>query len=85
MAPARKEPDVSTYSGRVAKRLRELRDERGWPAEKVVERLNRFGYRIVLSKYYHWEGGRSKVDLNAVPALLKTFRLRDASEFFPPK
>ena len=85
MAPARKEPDVSTYSGRVAKRLRELRDRAGLSVPELLERLDRYGYSLSLQGYYKWENGRAKVDLDAVPALSKALRLKRIKDLFPAK
>ena len=83
MSPARREPDVRTYSGRVAKRLRQLRDRSGYSVQQVVERMERFGYALSIQGYYKWENGRAKVDLDAVPALAKALRLKTVKELFP--
>ena len=83
MNPARREPDVSTYSGRLAKRVRQLRDKAGLTAEQVVQRMARFGYQIPVQTYYSWEGGHRKIHLDAIPALAKALKLKSLIDIFP--
>ncbi len=85
MNPARREPDVSTYSGRVAQRLRKLRDRAGLSVQEVLERMERHGYHLSVQGYYKWENGRAKVDLDAVPALAKALRLKSLKDLFPAR
>ena len=71
MGPARKEPDTSKYSGRCAKRLRQLRERAGLTVEQLAEMLG-VSYRTV----YHWESGRSDVKLDYLPTLAEIFGLK---------
>lgn len=49
MTPKRKEPDLSTYAGRFAARLRTLREKAGLTVEQVASTLG-VSYRAV----YHF-------------------------------
>jgi len=52
------EPDLNTYSGRVAARIRELREARGWSLDDLAERLKQNGTTIPVSSLYAYEVGR---------------------------
>ena len=82
MSPARVEPDSSKYSGRVAKRIRQLRDERGLTMQEVVERMKHHGYDVKVAAISHWETGHAKVNLDAIPALAAALGVQP-SDFFP--
>ena len=85
MTPARVQPDMETYSGRASNRLRELRDKAELTAEEITKRLTKAGYAIQVPKYYHWESGRSKIDLDAIPALVKVLKTKTVGELLPRK
>lgn len=53
----RSEPDPKTYSGRVALRLRKLREERGWSVPRLQERLAASGKSVPVSSIYAYESG----------------------------
>ena len=71
MSPARKEPDESTYSGRVAKRIRELREAKGLTGGDVADKLTLAGFPMTQGAYSHWETGRVKPQWDAIPSLAK--------------
>ena len=73
MPPARKEPDTSTYSGRVGKRIRDLRESKGMTLKQVVEHVNQYGFDIKVAGYSLWELGQRQVDLDALPAIADCF------------
>jgi DNA-binding XRE family transcriptional regulator len=83
MNPAPIPPDDSTYSGRVASRLKELRVKAGLTVEEMVERLSQRGVNVAVGTYYHWEAGRRDISLNAVPAIASALSLKKASKLFP--
>lgn len=85
MSPKRKEADLSTYRGKLGKRLRKRRDELGMKAEEVVKRINKFGGHVDISSYYGWESGRRKVDWDCVPAMVKAFKVKTIYELIPSK
>ena len=69
MNPAAVPPDDSTYSGRVAARLKQLRLKAGLTVEEVVEVLAQNGVSVAARTYYSWESGTREPPLNAWPAL----------------
>ncbi|MBN2024979.1 MAG: helix-turn-helix transcriptional regulator [Pirellulales bacterium] len=76
MGPARKEPDQSTYSGRLAKRMIDLRTKADFSVADVVERMAKAGYEIKDMAYRHWESNRRQPDLDALPAIAKALKVR---------
>ena len=76
---------MTTYSGRVAARMRELRVRSGLSAEEVVKRMNRFGYKVPIRTYYGWEAGESGPRLNALPAFTRALKLGSIKKIFPAK
>lgn len=88
VAPRAKEVDKSTYSGRVAARVRELRDAEGWTVADLCERVNRRlsanGLKEVGQSTVHgWDNGSRKIDPDLYPLLAKIFKLT-VPEFLPP-
>ncbi len=71
MNPAPRQPDHSTYSGRFAARLRELREKTGMTGQEMVEAVKREGYEVKQTTYYNWESGKSEPPLEAFPAIAK--------------
>jgi len=82
--PNRKEIDESDYDGRVAVRIRTLRDEAGWSVDDLVLRLSKAGYEASVQTIYGWENGKRATPLNALPYLAKAFRL-SLFDFLPSK
>lgn len=63
MAPReRKQVDDSTYSGRLALRLRELRDKKKMSAEEVAAKLG-----VPVRSYYNWEQCRRSIPYDLLP------------------
>ena len=62
-------PDLKTFSGRTAARLRELREARGKTVDEMCDALAAVGYPVPVSTYYEYENGRTKVNLDALPYL----------------
>ncbi len=67
--PAKKEPDLTTYRGRFAARLRELRGDKDVAA--VLKSLEKSRHGIGRATYYNWEAAATDPPLNALPALAK--------------
>lgn len=74
MAPAPKPIDESEYSGRLAVRLRKLREKAGLSVEQACKRIEEAGYPISPQTYYGWENGRRQPNWDALPALAKALR-----------
>lgn len=65
-----REPDVSTYSGRCAARLRECRQAKKLSVETFVGALNKLlpkGEAYTDKAVYHWETGHAAIPLDALP------------------
>lgn len=69
MGRRRKTVDQSTYSGRVAVRLRELREKSGKSAAQVAKSL-----KIPASTYYAYENGNREFPLDIVPRLCRVLK-----------
>lgn len=82
MGRARKEPDQSTYSGRMAVRFRELLDRKGWSVEDLQVRLRQGGEDIPLTTLYNYLNGSRAIPPDLVPALAEVFGIA-VRTFFP--
>lgn len=78
--PAKKEIDTSTYRGRFATRLRELRSDKD--VAKILKSLEKSGHAIGRATYYNWESATTDPPLNAIPSLAKALGVT-VSELFP--
>lgn len=85
MAPAPKEPDKKRYSGRLAARIRFLREEAGLTVEELAEKITDAGHSIATPSLYHWENGNRVPSIDALPAIAKALKLKSVSELLPPK
>ena len=80
MNPARKEPDVSTYSGRFAVRLRALREKVGKTVPEVADVME-----VTIGTVYHWETGHTFPKPDQLPVLAKMLELKSVRTLFPEK
>lgn len=78
--PAKKEIDLTTYRGRFAARLRELRGDKD--VMKIVASLKKSGHEIGRATYYNWESATTDPPLNVMPALAKALHCK-LSQLFP--
>lgn len=78
MAPARKEPDKTTYSGRFAVRLRMLREKAGLTAQEVGD-LAGVSYKTV----YAWEASTNAPHVSAYPILAEIYKLKKVRDLLP--
>lgn len=78
--PAKKELDLTTYRGRFAHRLRQLRGDRDVAA--VLKSLDKSRHGIGRATYYNWEAGATDPPLNTIPALAKALGCK-VSDLFP--
>lgn len=89
MAPRpKKEPNEETYSGRVALRLRQLREARGWSVKELHEHLKDAGRPVPVSTIYAYELGSSAngvdLPLDLIPIYAEAFGFKTASGLLPP-
>ena len=84
---AKKRPTSKTYSGRVAIRLRELRESRGWSVAKLGEHLTLAGHTVPPSSIYAYEFGKDAngvdLPLELIPFYSKAFGFKSAIGVLP--
>lgn len=85
MNPAPKVPDESSYSGRFAQRLRQLREKAGMSVEEVVAAMQVEGYAVAARSFYHWEQGRAMPPLKCFPELASALKLKTVRSLLPEK
>ena len=80
MSPARKEPDTSTYAGRVAVRLRSLREKAGLAPQEVADAMG-----VTLQTVYHWERAHTFPKVEQLQLLASVLGLKSARTLLPGK
>lgn len=81
--PAKIPVPQTSYSGRFAERLRELRA--GRDVDKMIDRIAKAGFkRCSKATYYNWEGGVTDPPIEALPALAKALGVA-IRELFPER
>jgi transcriptional regulator with XRE-family HTH domain len=70
MNPAPKAPDLSTYRGRCAARIKHLRLKSKLEPAQVAEALG-----VTKTTIYHWERGHSEPKQDLLPLLAELFKL----------
>jgi len=76
MSPAKKEVDMTTYSGRIAAKMRIVREKKQLDAAKVAKRMTKFGWPITMAAYRHWENGTRKQNVDAIPYIAKALGVK---------
>ena len=71
MSPAPIEPDITTYAGRFAARLRKLREKAGLTVEELTEVTG-----IPPGTLYCWEAGYRRPPYETLPTLAKAFGVK---------
>lgn len=85
--PPKRKIDTTKYSGRIAARLRKLREERGWLVNDLAAAINRLlpaDQRVAVSTVHHWDNGGRRLDPDLYPIVARAFGLTVA-EFLPLK
>lgn len=85
--PPKRKINTKHYSGRIAARVRALREERGWLVGDLAAALNRLlppDDRVAVSTVHHWDNGGRNLPPDLYPFMAKVFGLTIA-EFLPPK
>ncbi|MEQ8786228.1 MAG: helix-turn-helix transcriptional regulator [Pirellulaceae bacterium] len=89
MSRPRSELDTSTYAGRTAARLAELRERHGYGMNELREALADLDVVVSASTLYAYErgrdGGGADIPLNAAYALARVYRLPSIRELFPER
>lgn len=83
--PPKRKIDTKRYSGRVAARMRALREERGWLVRELAVEINRLlppAKRVEASTVHGWDNGNRTIDPDLYPTIARVFSLSIA-EFLP--
>ena len=83
--PPKKQVDTSTYMGRIAVRLRMLREGAGLTVDELSAKLVAAGVQAKSRAVYAWEQGQNPVHLAALPVLAKLYKLKSPGDVLPPK
>ena len=78
MTPKPRDPDKTTYAGRFAARLRELRQAAGLTQAEAAERLG-----LPQQTISKWERGEHTPSLKQYPAIAKAYGNVSVGDFFP--
>ena len=70
--PARIEPDKNTFAGRIAIRLRKLREEAGLSPQQLAEAVGAKSQQTI----YDWESGRVQPRVLQLPILSKALGVK---------
>lgn len=70
----RKEPDLKRYSGRLAARLRSLRERAGKTAEEMADSL-----KVPISTYYAYENHNVALPTDLIPSVAKALGVNPRS------
>ncbi|MFB6320792.1 helix-turn-helix domain-containing protein [Saccharicrinis sp. FJH54] len=68
-----KEPDLTTYAGRLGARLRALREERGWSVEEAAAALRGASVDVTDKTVRNWERGDNTPTIDKLPGIAATF------------
>ncbi len=83
MSPAPKPPDLTTYSGRFAARLRALREKTGMTGQEMAKAVSDSGYVVKERSYYAWESGANSPPFDAIPFISKALGLKNIRTLMP--
>ncbi len=78
MMVPKKQPDTSTYSGRFAVRLYELRQKAGLSAEQVAEALG-----VSAKTVYAWESATNAPHAWKFPDIATLYKLKKIKDLLP--
>src|SRR5262245_44778837 len=67
------EPSDETFLGRIARRLKSLREGRGFDQEQAAKEISKAGYPVGASTVYRWEQGKTQPHLEALPAIARAY------------
>lgn len=78
-----RQPDTSTYSGRVAARIRELRKNRRMERSELHAALAQHGVKVSMPALYAYENGNRPVNPDHYPAFAKALGCKSVRSFLP--
>ena len=77
-ARPRKEIDLTTYEGRFAARLKELREKAKLSPEQAAEEIG-----VSFVTLYDWEAGRKIPALQKFPKISAVYKLKKTKDLLP--
>ncbi len=83
--PAPKKADESTYAGRFAARLRELREKAGLSVDAMSTAMCAAGYETTSKSLYNWESAFRQPPIDAYPFLASVLQLKSIRALLPEK
>ena len=78
MTPTKREPDLTTYAGRFAARLRELRVAARLSQAEAAQAVG-----VMQTAVSKWERGATTPPLNVLPVLSTLYGLEKIREIYP--
>jgi len=81
VAPARRQPDTTTYAGRVAVRLRELRERKGWTVKQAAEHLGIKSDKTL----YSYEDGSRELSMALIAKVAEVYGYSTVPGWLPPR
>ena len=78
-----RDPNTSTYSGRVAARIRKLRKDRQMERSELHAALERYGVKVSMPSLYAYENGNRPVNPDHYPAFAKALGCKSVRAFLP--
>lgn len=85
MARPANEVDVSTYSGRLAQRMKTLREKAGISTDQAAEAITAAGFTVATRTYYGWEAGSRQPPLDALPSIATALGQKTVRTLLPLK
>ena len=80
-----RQPDTTTYSGRIARRMRKLRKAKKMSIDEMRIALESAGVVMVNSALYAYENGNRQINPDHYPALAKVLGCESVRDFLPSR
>lgn len=77
------EPDKQQFAGRLAARLRMLREKLKLTPADAAEVITKAGYKVSAPTIYRWEQGNSSPHVEAFPAIAEAYQLKSVRALLP--
>lgn len=85
MTPARKEPELDTYRGRFAARLKMLREKAGLSVEEAADKLIESKAIKNPRTIYFWESARGLPKIELLPLIAEAYSVKSPRTLLPEK
>lgn len=78
-----KQVDTTTYSGRLAVRIHELRIKSGMTVDQLADAIRAQGFEVKKITVYSWERGASSPHVDAFPYIARALGLKSVRALLP--